>query len=369
MAWRGWPGRAPALAVVCTCALGVSAVSGEPAAAGEGRVAELLRAGAQAASAKRWEACIESLSAAAEIEDAAKTWGDLGLCEEQAGRFAAAYMHLRRAMEKAPAQPSKEPWTRYLAARARVIERVALLVVTTYPPNARVVLDGRPLGVADGRAFAVEPGTHTIAARLEGYSDEVTTRTMRALDTPSVHLHLRPAPATPGSAAPVAGSTEPAAPPRAVAGTSSTPAVELPRTPVQAPALSPSGAPLARSFTPDSTPRGLLVGATYLTAATALVSAATWIGLEVDRGSLRGQVDRTACSPTSRSRPPACDALLERGQQRDFAADVALATGIAAVVLGAASGIAIGLERRDRGPSIALSVNAHGGGIVLGGVW
>jgi len=366
MAWRGWPGRATALAAVCTCALGVSSASGEPAAAGEGRVAELLRAGAEAASAKRWEACIESLSAAAEIEDAAKTWGDLGLCEEQAGRFAAAYMHLRRAMEKAPAQPSKEPWTRYLAARARVIERVALLVVTTYPPNARVVLDGRPLGVADGRAFAVEPGTHTIAARLEGYSDEVTTRTMRARDTPSVHLHLAPEPA-PASAAP--GSTGPAAAAMTGAGSPSTTAVELPRTPLQAPALSPSGAPLARSFTPDSSPRGLLVGATYVTAATALVSAGTWIGLEVDRASLRGQVDRTACSPTSRSRPAACDAILERGRQRDMAADVALATGIAAVVLGVASGVAIGLERDDRGPSIAPAVSAHGGGVVLGGVW
>src|SRR5262249_6806271 len=142
----------------------------------------------------RWEACIEWLTAASDIEDAATTWGDLGLCEEQAGRFAASHSHLRRALEAAPTQPKQSPWKQYQAALGRVTQRGALLIVTTTPPHAPVILDGRPLGLADGRTFAVEPGTHTVAARLPGHTDAVETRTMRALDVPNMHLKLKPIP-------------------------------------------------------------------------------------------------------------------------------------------------------------------------------
>lgn len=344
------------------CALPVSAdpKSADPARAtsdNRSRAAELVRAGAQAAIAKRWADCVEALTAAATLEDAPRTWGDLGLCEEQAGRHAAAYMHLRRAMEAAPADPNKDPWTRYQAARARVAERVALLMVTTYPPNARVVLDGRPLGAADGRALAVEPGTHTIAARLEGYLDETETRTMRAKDTPMVHLHLRPKPA-------------PQTPPEAEVSSSGAPGA------AGSAGLSPSGpAPrveppeLSRLFVPDLSARGLLTGLSYTTGAVALASTGAWIGLEVDRASLRSQVTRSACSPVTPSPPATCVELAERKQQRDAAGDVAIATGIAAVTLGAAAGIAIGLEARTSRASVAPVVARSGGGIEIRGVW
>lgn len=172
----------------------------------------------------------------------------------------AAHDHLFRAMESAPTQGARAPWTRYQAALARVKERVAVVLVTASPPNARVILDGRPLGSADGRAFAVEPGTHTIGARLPGYADQVETRTVRARDVPTIHFQLTPiAPA--------------------VASTAAGPRPERP---------SPPPRPFSDMFVPAWSSRGVLVGLTYLLGATALVSG----------GTCTRQIDRkkTLCS-------------------------------------------------------------------------
>jgi len=362
MAFRGRLNAIPVVGGLLCWALCALPVSADPkpgdgvreTSGNRSRAAELVRAGAQAAIAKRWADCVEALTAAAALEDAPRTWGDLGLCEEQAGRHAAAYMHLRQAMEGAPADPNKDPWTRYQAARARVAERVALLMVTTYPPNARVVLDGRPLGAADGRAFAVEPGTHTIAARLEGYSDASETRTMRAKDTPMVHLHLRPKPG-------------PETPLGAAVSASGAPGLGGSVPPSRAPMSAPP--PLSRWFVPDLSARGMLTGLSYGAGAVALASTGVWIGLEVDRASLRSRVARSACSPVMPSPPAACAELGERKPQRDAAGDVALATGIAALSLAAAAGVAIGLERRASGSFVGPVVSQNGGGIEVRGVW
>ncbi len=293
------------------------------------KIASLLRAGSEASNAKRWTACIEAFTTAAAIDPASKTWGDLGLCEEQAGRFVAAHDHLFRALEAAPTQPTKEPWSRYHAALARVKERVALLVVSTSPPNARVILDGRPLGPADGRAFAVEPGKHTIGARLAGYEDVVETRTMRARDMPAFHFQLKAkAPSAAGSTAGhrdehvelhtdhvgrLLGASGPEAAARAVVHASLDPA-RLRRRP--------------------HVPR--------------CVDHACGRG-HVDRAGARSrvasrQVDGTACGPAATSRPAVCDQLAERHQQRDMAALFTAGAGATTAVLAVSSVIAIHAE-------------------------
>lgn len=315
-------------------------------AADRAGLAELLRSGAEASSAKRWQVCVDAYSAAGALESTPRTWGELGLCEEQLGRFVAAHDHLFRAMESSPTGPVKEPWARYQAALARVKERVALVIVTTSPPSAKVVLDGRPLGAADGRAFAVEPGTHTIGARLAGHDDAVETRTMRARDTPSFHLQLE-ARSTPSSSA--IASTAPT--------TISIPASAAPR---------PS---LGSMFVPAASPRGFLVAMTYLGAGVALVGAGTWIGLEVERASLRGRVDRTACGPAAVSRPEVCDVLGERRQQRDQAGMFTIGAVVTTTVVAMSTALAIRLEWGATHAAVVPVADSRGGGVAVGGVW
>jgi hypothetical protein len=64
------------------------------------------------------------------LEDAARTAGDLALCEEQAGRFGDAMKHARRALAEAtPDMMKKEPWKSYQAAVERLSSQVGLVML------------------------------------------------------------------------------------------------------------------------------------------------------------------------------------------------------------------------------------------------
>jgi hypothetical protein len=342
------------------CALQANAA--EPTA-DQPSIAALLRAGADAAKAKKWDACIEALTAAAAIENNATTLGDLGLCEEHAEKLAPAHDHLRHALDIAPVE-LKEPRKRYQAALDRVGERVAILFVTVHPSGARVVLDGRPLGVVDGRGIALEPGTHTIAARFAGYEDEVEKRTFLARDFPSIHLQLKPKPK---------GQAEPAAVARA----------ETSKKPL--PLVRGSGHELGAApawYKPALSLQGALATATYASATALAASGATAIALEADRTSLynglkgfSGPRER-ACGPErspggelTKNTTPQCVALDQRQKQRDMAADVTIGTAIATGVVAGVTGLVAGLGRSPERPAIALTAGPQGGGIVVFGAW
>jgi hypothetical protein len=348
MLGRGRQGWSAALALSLAA---VSARADDSAAADASRVSALLSAGAAAAKAKRWDACIAAYSEAMALEDKPATAGELGLCEEQAGQFAAAYGHLHRAREGAPAQPTAEPWKRYQAALDRVAERVAILFVTVTPTNARVVLDGRPVGRADGRGIAVEPGKHTLAARLEGYEDAVDTRAVSAGDLPNVHLELVPKPA--------------ARVPEAGARASDGPGAQQ---------LRPAQAPVREApwFQPTPTVPGVLLGLTYASAAILAVSGATAIGFEVHFSSMRNALAKGSAPHGECTSPPdsaECAELIRRFNQRNTTVDLTIGTAIATAALAAATGVAFGLKRSPLRPSVALNASPYGGGIVVVGAW
>jgi hypothetical protein len=51
----------------------------------------------------------------------------------------------------------------------------ALVVVSSTPPGADVVMDGRPTGRVTPAQFAVEKGSHTVLLRKQGYLEETVT--------------------------------------------------------------------------------------------------------------------------------------------------------------------------------------------------
>lgn len=348
MAWamrRAW------FAAVALLLAAFPARAAEPSDAERARLAPLLKAGAGAAKAKQWAACIEAFTAAAAIDGAAKTWGELGLCEEGAGRFALAHRHLLRAREGAPSEEKeREPWTRYKAALKRVKDHVAVVFVSADPPNARIILDGRPLGPTDGNDIAVEPGVHTFAARLEGYEDVTDTRPMPAGSYPHVHLPLKRKPQAAPSATPAA-----------------TPAKLAPIAPVPVPARTSSS--VATWFVPSWSVRGGLLALAYLSATTLAASSVTWLGFEVARADLRSGLADNACDPARGSVPVQCDALHERYVQRQTAVHVTTGAAIATGIFGVATGLAIYLDRSPLRPTIAPTASPEGGGFVVIGAW
>lgn len=386
--WRF--GRIGAVAGVWL-ALHAASARAEDAGAGKARLAGLLRKGAEAAKAQQWEACIQALGEAAAIEETPRTAGDLGLCEEQAGRFAEAHRHLRRALESAPADRKAQPWKSYQAALARAAERVAVLFVTVTPPEAAVVLDGRPLGKADGRHIAVTPGTHTLTARLAGHEDATETRTMRARDVPHVHLELKP------KASPAAG--ERSAPSAAAGGAPAVPAASTKgtdtatssRAGTASGALTSAGAATvagtvtaspdsgatapARRFPclPGPGASGVLLPMTCLSGALLVLSASTAIAFEVHATSLRNTlVERgfriDSCAPGQPAAgSAACDEMANRQVMRDASLDVMLGTGAAAFMLGSLAVLALASDASQ--PKVTVTAGARGGGITVLGTW
>lgn len=327
---RGW-GSWLAVGVI---SLWPTSAAAEPARGADR--SELVRLGAEAAAAGRWLECVDSLAQALALEEAAVISGNLGLCEEQAGRFALAHRHLRRALEATPGGIRGEPWDRYQAAFARVREHVALVFLTTDPPDARVVVDGRPLGKGDGRTVAVEPGKHVIVGRLPGYRDKVVeTADLHAGDSPNVQITLEPVP-------------------------------------VEAPPSVPSP---WRLFEPAWSPRGVLVTMSYTVALTAVVSGVTALGYEVHFRSLagvlytRGYRDATCRKREPPSDPVDCAELFSRVQARDTSMNVWIGSLIALGALSGMAGLAMSFDRGPWSPKVKVTAGVDGGGIVLLGNW
>lgn len=342
LGWLGWG------AMLASLLAATPALAEGPTGADRARLAELLRAGEAAAKARRWDGCIEAFTEALRLEDAPRTAGELGLCEQQAGRWVDAHGHLDRAMDAAPAEPSTEPWTRYQAALNREKDHVALLFLTVSPPDAKVLLDGRPLGRADGRRIPLAPGTHTFLARLPGYDDAVKTITITAPSYPLLDLALKalPVPASPPvTPAKVAGELGPAS--------------------SVAPSISPE--PRFLPCLPRASVRGVLEPLACLAGVATVAAAVTAGVLEAERASL--SVGPTSCGPDVPFPPPRCASLRERRIQRDIAVDFTAGVGIAAAALAGAAAIAYGLERGQASPRLIPAVSANGGGILVLGAW
>lgn len=317
----------------------------------KGELAKHLREGAEAARAKRWDTCIDAYTRALRLDDVPATQGELGLCEDALGRNVEAFRHLSAAMRAPAADRTKEPWKRFSVALARVAARVAQVFVAVEPPQAAVVVDGRPTGKSEGRSIVLEPGSHTFAARLAGHHDAIETRVLQAGDLPTVYLRLLPKPiAAPAVSPPLVSPP----PDRSSAVPSAASAV----------------GPAAAWYAPAWSPRGVLVTMTYAGAATLVVSGATAIGLEIDRASLRSPLTKSACDPDAASLPSSCGPLLKRGAQRDAAVDLTAGVAIATGVMAGLAGVAIHLELGQTSAAITPTVGTGGGGgIVIDGAW
>jgi hypothetical protein len=331
--------------IVTLAAASAGARAQTPAAAERDKLATFLRAGFDAAQKKNFAACIDAYASALRIEASSTALGELGLCEEATGRNVDAYHHLAAALRSPGVDPKKEPGKRFGDGLATVSARVAQVFLAVDPPHASVVIDGRPRGKAEGRSVILEPGPHTFAARLEGYRDAIDPRQLEAGDAPTIHLILHPKP----KPAPVAAAA-----------------------PSLIPKLGVTEAPPSW-FLPARSLRGVLVGLTYASAATALASGMTAYGLDEDRASMVNGIPPDACNPKNPKPPPAsCGPVHERREQRNIALGVTVGAGIVGGVLLAATGAAMGLEARRAGNakvSVVPSVDAHGGAVVVVGAW
>ena len=185
-------------------------------------VADHIHAGDRARLAGRWAEAAVAYQAALQVakaeglpeEKRAPILGELGVCEEALGKHRDAAEHLDLALEQRNTL-SPEQRRRFELAQSKAENQVSWLVISVDPPDAEVLVDGRAVGASKpSHIVFVEPGRHTVRARLAGHAEAVNSVDAPKARWSGVWLRLPRAPRTLSQAPSKTG-------PRARASTSS----------------------------------------------------------------------------------------------------------------------------------------------------
>jgi hypothetical protein len=153
----------------------------------------------------------DALKEAAPPEKRAAILGALGLCELAQGKHRNAAEHLDRALRHREAL-TPDQRRRFEQGQKEAEREVGMLFVGANPPDAEVFLDGKSLGTSEPTYMVfVEPGKHTVRARLAGYEDAAASVDVARGGWPSVWLNL-PKSVAPAARVNVNARRPPAAP-------------------------------------------------------------------------------------------------------------------------------------------------------------
>ncbi|XXT22061.1 PEGA domain-containing protein [Sorangium sp. So ce429] len=320
-------------------------------------VASSLRRARQARDAGRWVEAEAAYEAALTAADAAWTTdaeraevaAELGLCELALAMYRDAADHLAQSLRYRDALRGG------LAERVEEgLKKAESRVVTFYlgvsPPDAEVFVDGKPVGrPAPTYELFLEPGNHTVRARLTGHTEAVSAFEGQAGKDSSLTLKL---PRAPERGAPGAAGAGPARVVDPLAARQALPLTEL----------RIGGAALATA--------ALAAGTVFLLRAEVIDGNMAEREM-VFRG--QGWTPTTCWWPNA---PSACTDIRNDMAQRDLFAtigSVALATGAVFGVATAASFVAEGWLLRETpvrdGVQVVPSATGTQAGLVLQGVW
>lgn len=185
------------------------AQAAEPAAsarAPDPTAAEHLRRATRARLGKRWAEAADAYRIAYEIEPRPEIAGELGVCLVHLGRHREAAEMLLVSLED-PAVLPEEQRRRFAKAQQQAEREVAAVAISANPATAEILIDGRSLGPPLGTYLIyLDPGPHTLQARLAGYEDAVAHLDAKSGTTERISLPLRerrpPPKPSPGRAPP-----------------------------------------------------------------------------------------------------------------------------------------------------------------------
>ncbi|WP_437589291.1 PEGA domain-containing protein [Sorangium sp. So ce1000] len=128
---------------------------------------------------RRWADAEASFEAALAAPDAAgmtevqqaEILGYLGLSELEQGKHREAAEHLGDSLDH-DAVLKAALVRRFTSGFKKALEHVGRIYAAAAPPDAEILLDGEPVGTGTTvLELFVDPGTHTLQARLSGYSE------------------------------------------------------------------------------------------------------------------------------------------------------------------------------------------------------
>lgn len=165
--------------------------------------------GTAALKAGKYEEALRAFEAVWKERKTHDVAANLALAEAQLGRHRDAAEHFAFALRAFPVTGSEALRKSIAEAFAQSRARVATLRVTTSADGAEVRVDGRPVGrspIVD--EIFVEPGSHTIEAKLTGYAVASQRVDAKAASADTVKLALTPL------TVPTSSGTVPPPPPR-----------------------------------------------------------------------------------------------------------------------------------------------------------
>ncbi|WP_437829332.1 hypothetical protein [Sorangium sp. So ce1153] len=357
--------------------LGVAIGTTHPVRAEDGRpalsrsdgsnVKDLLRRARRArASGKSTEAhaaykaAFEAIDATSVTErESAEIAGELGLCELDLRKFRDAAEHLAWSLERRKAL-SPVQQKRFDDGLAKAVPFVATLYLSVDPPDAEVLIDGKPIG-RPRRTYTLffEPGMHMVRARAPGREEASQTLDARAATEPRMTIQL------PRAAVSSTGEGEPQGP------------VKKAATQVQA------GRPSTQAPAPSATwPRTARIGGVVLTTATAAAGAVFLLRAHVvhtnlrEANTVRREQGWTSDACRKASAPAACAGIHAQIEERNLFATlgkVSLATSAVFGIATAASFLTevavFGDARPARGLRIVPVTTGERAGVLLEGAW
>ncbi|WP_438043390.1 hypothetical protein [Sorangium sp. So ce128] len=337
---------------------------------------DLVRRGQRARDAGRWTEAYAAYKAAFEAADPASSTGleraeiagELGLCELALNRHRDAAEHLAWSLSQLEALPLPLQ-RRFEVGRRKAEWNVTVLRLNVDPPDAEVLVDGKPIG-RSARTYVLflEPGEHMVWARAPGCENALHIVGAVAGAKHEIVMHL---PRTSASAS--AGDAEEGAP---------VSPNEAPRAP-SAPAAARTGSPAHGLPSPwASWPGTARIGGIAVTTATAAAGAVFLLRAHVVHGDLReGDAARRARGWTSHtcreaSAPAACAGIHDQVNERALFATLGKVSLVTSAVFGVATAASFFTEIAvfDAGPKAAgvrvvPTATSERAGVLLEGAW
>ncbi|WP_437732692.1 hypothetical protein [Sorangium sp. So ce1335] len=288
-------------------------------------VKDHLRRARRARASGKWteahaayKAAFEAIDSTSVTEiESAEVAGELGLCELKLRKFRDAAEHLAWSLERRKAL-SPEQQKRFADGLATAVQFVATLYLSVDPPDAEVLIDGKPLG-RPRRTYTLffEPGKHMVRARAPGREEGSQTLDAQAATEPTMTIQL----------------------PRTVVSSAKEGAPAVPTTASASPALRPQAPGQPASWPTTLRIAGIAVTTATLSAGSLLMIRAT--SLDGDLSERRDGLNGGAAASGSRcwqaADRPACADLLRLRDERNLSAGVGTAMLIAGGVIGAAT--------------------------------
>ncbi|WP_437592896.1 PEGA domain-containing protein [Sorangium sp. So ce1000] len=244
--------------------------------------------------------------------------------------------------------------------RRRAVWNIAVLRLAVDPPDAEVLVDGKPIDRPGGTYMLfLEPGQHTVQARAPGREDGLHIIGAVASEKHEIEMHLPPTSASDANeGAPVSPNETPRAP------------------------SSPAAPRAARPSPWASWPGTARIGGIAVTTATAAAGAVFLLRAHVIHGDLReGDVARRARGWTSytcreASAPAACAEIHDQVNERDLFATLGKVSLVTSAVFGVATAASFFTEiavfdarPKATGLRVVPMATSERAGVLLEGAW